>query len=145
MTEKKDDFWSRLRSRGLKFTRHRQLVWQEIKRNPQAHKNAADIYLSLKKKGYKVSLATVYRTLNTLVRTGLVRAEGLGEKHSHFEPEEHGGMHGHLICLGCGRVQEFEEAKLRREIEAIGRRSGFRLEKFSLQLFGFCEHCRLSR
>lgn len=134
-------FRSRLRALGVRFTRSRQLIWKEMYRQPETHRNAADIYQSLKRKGHKISLATVYRTLNLFVRTGLARAEDFGEKHSHFEPESPGTPHGHLICLECGLVKEFKEEKLGQELEKIGQHLGFKLEKYSLQIFGFCEKC----
>jgi len=144
MNSSSDSFRSNLKAQGLRFTRTRELVWKEVQIHPEVHRNAADIYQSLKKKGYRVSLATIYRTLNLLVKSGLVRSEDLGEKHSHFEPETLGTAHGHLICLGCGRVQEFEEKRITTKLKAIGRRHGFYLEKYSLQVFGFCKHCRWS-
>lgn len=130
-----------LRGKGLRLTRSRKLVWEEIHRQSEIHRNAADIYQSLKKKGHKISLATIYRTLNLFVQTGLARAEDFGEKHSHFEPDTPGKIHGHLICLGCGLVKEFEEEKLKKELEVISHRLGFKLAKYSLQIFGFCQKC----
>ncbi len=135
------NFGSVLRRRGLRLTRSREIIWEEIHRHPEIHRNAADIYRSLKKKGYKISLATIYRTLNLFVETGLARSEDLGEKHSHFEPDTPGAIHGHLICLTCGLVKEFKEEKLREELEAISHYFGFKLSKYSLQIFGFCDKC----
>lgn len=132
---------SYLRARGLRLTRPRELVWQEIHRQPEIHRNAADIYQSLRKKGHRISLATIYRTLNLFVETGLARSEDFGEKHSHFEPDTPGAIHGHLICLACGLVKEFKEEKLREELEAISQQLSFKLAKYSLQIFGFCEKC----
>ncbi|MCX7974165.1 MAG: transcriptional repressor [Candidatus Aminicenantes bacterium] len=139
------DFRAYLRSKKIRFTRSRQLVWKEIHLQPETHRNVADIYQSLKKKGHRVSLATIYRTLNLFVQTGLARAEDFGEKHSHFEPESPGTAHGHLICLDCGLVREFKEEKLSRELEKIGLGFGFKLKKYSLQIFGFCDRCGRSR
>jgi len=136
-----ENFSSFLRERGLRFTRSRELVWREIHRQPEIHRNAADIYQSLKKRGHRISLATIYRTLNLFVQTGLARAEDFGEKHSHFEPDTPGTIHGHLICLGCGLVKEFEEEKLKKELEIISHRLGYKLAKYSLQIFGFCQEC----
>lgn len=138
------NFNSYLRSRGLRLTRTRELVWEEIHRQPEIHRNAADIYQSLKKKRYRISLATIYRTLNLFVEAGLVRSEDFGEKHSHFEPDTPGAIHGHLICLACGLVKEFKEEKLTEELEVISQRLGFKLAKYSLQIFGFCEKCSQS-
>jgi len=136
-----ENFSSFLKEKGLRFTRSRELVWKEILGQSEIHRNAADIYQSLKKKGHKISLATIYRTLNLFVQTGLARAEDFGEKHSHFELETPGTIHGHLICLSCGLVKEFEEEKLKKELEAISQRLGFNLAKYSLQIFGFCQKC----
>lgn len=130
-----------LRSRGFRLTRPRKLIWEEIHRQPEVHRNAADIYQSLRKKGHRISLATIYRTLNLFVETGLARSEDFGEKHSHFEPDSPGAIHGHLICLACGLVKEFKEEKLKEELEVISQRLGFNLAKYSLQIFGFCEKC----
>jgi len=136
-----ENFSSFLRGKGLRFTRSRELIWEEIQGQSEIHRNAADIYQSLKRKGHRISLATIYRTLNLFVQTGLARAEDFGEKHSHFEPETPGTIHGHLICLGCGLVKEFEEEKLKKELEVISQRLGFNLAKYSLQIFGFCQKC----
>jgi Fur family ferric uptake transcriptional regulator len=136
-----ENFSSFLRGKGLRFTRSRELIWEEIHGQSEIHRNAADIYQSLKKKGHRISLATIYRTLNLFVQTGLARAEDFGEKHSHFEPETPGTIHGHLICLGCGLVKEFEEEELKKELEVISQRLGFSLAKYSLQIFGFCQKC----
>lgn len=136
-----EKFETNLRSRGLRVTRTRELIFREIFSRRAAHLNAEDIHRRLRARREDVSLATVYRTVNLLVKSGLVRAVDLGEDHSHFEPENLTEAHGHLICLSCGRVQEFSHAGIQNSIERIGREKGFELEKFSLQVFGFCEHC----
>ncbi len=135
------DFESFLRGRGLKVTRTRALIFEEIFAAPTVHPNAEEIYRKLESKKKRVSLATIYRTLNLLVRSGLVSAVDLGEDHSHFEPEWDRTAHGHLICLSCGRVQEFGHQEFLAAIDRIGREKGFKLDKFSIQVFGFCRAC----
>jgi Fur family ferric uptake transcriptional regulator len=134
-----------LRSRGLKMTRARELVFREILSSPGIHPNADEIHRRLRAKKREVGLATIYRTLNLLVRSGLVTAVDLGEGHSHFEPERNETAHGHLICLACGRVQEFAQAGIQEAILRIGETEGYRLDKFSLQVFGFCRECEAKR
>ena len=138
-------FQGYLRSRGLKMTRTRELVFKEILSAPGVHPNADEIRRRLRAKKKEIGLATIYRTLNLLVRSGLVTAVDLGEGHSHFEPEWNEAAHGHLICLSCGRVQEFAQAGIRDAINRIGEEKGYRLDKFALQVFGFCRDCEARR
>jgi Fur family transcriptional regulator, ferric uptake regulator len=138
-------FQAYLRSRGLKMTRARELVFREILSSPGIHPNADEIHRRLRAKKRDVGQATIYRTLNLLVRSGLVTALDLGEGHSHFEPDRDESGHGHLICLSCGRVQEFAQAGIQEAILRIGEREGYHLDKFSLQVFGFCAGCEAKR
>lgn len=130
------------RSRKLKVTRTRRLIFNEILTSSTIHLDAFEIYNRLKKKKHKVSLATVYRTLNILVKSGLVSQIDFGEDHSHYEPEFDKVAHGHLICLSCGEVREFSNEKIKKTIHKIGGENKFQLEKFSVQVFGFCERCK---
>ena len=145
MNEEFIRFQGYLRSHGLKMTRARELVFREILSAPGIHPNADEIRRRLRAKKKEIGLATIYRTLNLLVRSGLVTAVNLGECHSHFEPEWNETAHGHLICLSCGRVQEFAQAGIQDAIRRIGEEKGYRLDKFSLQVFGFCRDCETKR
>lgn len=134
-------FQAYLRSQGLRMTRARELIFREILSAPGIHPNADEIRRRLRAKNKAVGLATIYRTLNLLVRSGLVTAVDLGEGHSHFEPEASETAHGHLICLSCGRVREFTQSGIQEAVRKIGEMEGYRLDKFSLQVFGFCREC----
>jgi Fur family ferric uptake transcriptional regulator len=127
------------------MTRARELVFREILSVPGIHPNADEIRRRLRAKKKEIGLATIYRTLNLLVRSGLVTAVDLGEGHSHFEPEGNESAHGHLICLSCGRVQEFAQVGIQDALQRIGEEKGYRLDKFSLQVFGFCRDCKIKR
>jgi Fur family ferric uptake transcriptional regulator len=135
-------FQAFLRSRGLKLTRTRVLIFKKILSHAAVHPNAYEIRDRLVRSGHDISLATIYRTLNLLVESGLVSSIDLGENHSHFELGRPRTAHGHLICLACGRVLEFSHPGIQQTIKRIGQEKGFRLDKFSLQVFGFCEKCR---
>jgi Fur family ferric uptake transcriptional regulator len=135
-------FQAFLRSSGLKLTRTRALIFKTILTPPAVHPNAYEIHHKLVRNGHRISLATIYRTLNLLVKSGLVSSIDLGENHSHFELGRPRTGHGHLICLGCGRVLEFSHPDIQEMIDRISQQKGFRLDKFSLQVFGFCEKCR---
>lgn len=134
-----------LRRHGLKMTRARENVFREILSSPGVHPNAEDIHRRLRIKKKPVGLATIYRTLNLLVESGLVTAIDLGESHSHFEPDWDRISHGHLICLSCGRVQEFSHAQIQAAVKKIGEEKGYLLDKFSIQVFGYCNECTAER
>jgi len=138
-------FEAYLREHGLKMTRAREQVFREILSSPGVHPNAEDIHRRLRAKNKPVGLATIYRTLNLLVRSGLVTAIDLGESHSHFEPDWNRISHGHLICLSCGRVQEFSHAEIQAAINKVGEEKGYLLDKFSIQVFGYCKDCTANR
>lgn len=131
-----------LRSRRLRVTRTRRTIFAEILASSDSHLDAREIHDRLRRKGRNVSLATIYRTLQILVRSGLLSREDLGESHSHYEPKTRAAGHGHLICSSCGRVFEFADEGIRKAIAAVGAAEDFRLEKYSLQIFGYCRRCR---
>ncbi|MFB0565757.1 MAG: Fur family transcriptional regulator [Candidatus Aminicenantaceae bacterium] len=131
-----------LSSEKFKITKTRKLIFEEIVSSKSVHPNAYEIHRSLKKKGKNVSLATIYRTLNLLVKSGLVSEVDLGENHSHYEPDDIHTGHGHLVCLSCGRVKEFSHDKIRTIIARIGREGSFTMDKFSIQVFGYCSNCQ---
>ncbi len=131
-----------LRSKKLKFTRTRRLIFEEIFSDKAVHSNAYEIHRQLKKKGEKASLATIYRTLNLLVRSGLVSEIDFGENHSHYEPEISRAAHGHLVCLSCGEVKEFSENRIQSTLKNIARKNRFSTDKFSIQVFGYCTKCQ---
>jgi Fur family ferric uptake transcriptional regulator len=131
-----------LRSHHLKATKTRELIFLEIESSRHVHPNAREIYLKLRRRGRRVSLATVYRTLGLLVKSGMVSQIDLGEDHSHYEPKGRKSGHGHMICLSCGRVKEFTDRNIKRTIGEIGKEYGFDLDKFSIQVFGHCSECK---
>jgi Fur family ferric uptake transcriptional regulator len=135
-------FHTYLSSRRLKVTKTRKLIIEEIFSAKKIHPNAYEIHQRLKKKGYKVSLASIYRTLNLLVKSGLVSEIDLGEDHSHYEPDITETGHGHLVCLSCGRVKEFSHGDIRKIISKIGKEKHFKMDKFSIQVFGYCNSCQ---
>ncbi len=135
-------FKEHLKSQRLKFTRTRRLIYEEIFSDKTIHPNAYDIHRRLKSKGEKVSLATIYRTLKLLVKSGLVSEIDFGENHCHYEPEISRAAHGHLVCLSCGQVQEFSNEKIQSILKKIGKESHFKTDKFSIQVFGYCRNCQ---
>jgi len=127
-----------LRAAGKSITPQRKLLLRIIDRN--AHLDASEIYHLAKEQDPKISLSTVYRTLTLLKDLGLVRSNGLGEDHHHYEILLE--KHYHLVCLRCGKVVEIPPVKSIRE---LGEEQGFEVIGAKLELVGYCEKCRKER
>ncbi len=134
-------FFSYLKDRGLKWTPEREKVFEEALKMG-GHFEAEDLSYRVRKKGSRVSKATVYRTLPLLVKAGLIKEVIHGEKHHHYEHIDGNSLHDHLICLKCGKIEEFAEQSLR-EIEGkICQKHQFQAQKIVVEIFGYCKNCR---
>jgi Fur family ferric uptake transcriptional regulator len=89
-----------------------------------------------------VGTATVYRTLEVLVQSGLVRAHDFGEGFKRYEPMPAQAHHEHLICERCGRVVEFQNERLERMLPIIADEHGFQHERHRVEIYGVCRECR---
>lgn len=107
---------------------------------------AAELYARLRTEGSGIGLVTVYRTLDLLVDCGLahtVLPNDAPQQERHFVPcglgERH---HHHLICTDCCQVQEITDCRLTALEEAVSQRSGYRIDRHALTLFGRCPSCQ---
>ena len=120
---------------GLRYTQQRQIIWDEI-RNSSKHRDAEEIYIVIKKKNkMKVSRATVYRTIDVLVKNNFVRKMELGDGRALYEhkfDEEH---HDHMICVETGKITEFYNEELEKLQEEIVKDQGYELVSHVHQLF----------
>ena len=123
-----------LKSEGLRYTDQRQAIWDEI-RNSNEHRDAEDIYLKLKEGNVKVSRATVYRTIDVLVKNRLVRKMDVGEGRSLYEPRVDDEHHDHMICLDTGDIIEFYNKELEDLQETIAKKHGYKVIRHVHQLF----------
>jgi Fe2+ or Zn2+ uptake regulation protein len=89
----------------------------------------------------RLSLSTVYRSLRLFKRLGLVDEHHLGEEHHHYELKG-AAEHYHLLCLGCGKVIEFQCPVAERLKEDVGREHGFKVTGVEVNLEGYCSECR---
>jgi Fur family transcriptional regulator, ferric uptake regulator len=126
---------------GLKLTRERESLLREIFAT-HYHFEADELLGKLKEKGIKTSRATIYRTLDLLVRSGLVRRVHLGEEHYHYERVTRDSHHDHLICTTCGTVIEFHDEDLEARQLAICKRKKFLPTFHNLQILGICDVCQ---
>ena len=128
-----------LKDEGLRYTKQRQQVWDEI-RSSSEHRDAEEIYIQINKtsnlsRGKKVSRATVYRTIDVLVKNNLVRKMELGDGRALYEhkiDEEH---HDHIICVETGKIIEFYNEELEKIQEDIVKDHGYELVRHVHQLF----------
>ncbi len=123
-----------LRKEGLRYTAQRQAVWDEIKKSNE-HRDAEDIYLELKSKNNNVSRATVYRTIDVLVKNKLVRKMDLGDGRNLFEPRLDDEHHDHMICLDTGKIIEFYDEDLENLQDKIAEKHGYEIVRHVHQLF----------
>lgn len=129
-----------LKRTGLKATLPRRLVLEIIRSSSERHLSAEDVYRRLLAHGHDVGLATVYRVLSQLESAGLLSRNVFEAGKALFEINE-GGDHDHLICLGCGRVDEFRNEAveaLRQDVAAAHR---YQLSRHRLALYGYCPDC----
>ena len=123
-----------LRKEGLRYTSQRQAVWDEIKKSEE-HRDAEDIYLQLKSNNHNVSRATVYRTIDVLVKNQMVRKMDLGDGRNLFEPRIDDEHHDHMICLNTGKIMEFFDEELEDLQDKIAEKHGYKVVRHVHQLF----------
>ena len=123
-----------LRKEGLRYTSKRQAVWDEIKKSEE-HRDAEDIYLQLKSNNHNVSRATVYRTIDVLVKNHMVRKMDLGDGRNLFEPRIDDEHHDHMICLDTGKIIEFFDEELEDLQDKIAEKHGYKVVRHVHQLF----------
>ncbi|MGN6392387.1 MAG: Fur family transcriptional regulator [Gemmatimonadales bacterium] len=130
-----------LRDRHLPVTRQRDLVAQAIFLSDD-HPSVDAIRRVLRERGEHVGVATVYRTLDVLVESGLVRAHDFGEGFRRYEPMPSQTHHEHLICERCGRVVEFQHERLERMLPVLADEHGFQHQRHRVEIYGVCRECR---
>ena len=126
-----------LHKENLRYTQQRQEVWDEICVSDE-HQDAENIYNSLRKRQIKVSRATVYRTIDVLVKNNLVRRLNLDDGRSRFENKIGIEHHDHIVCLDCRKILEFMDETIEKMQIRIAKEQGFEIVRHVHQLFGRC-------
>ena len=130
----KNIFKEILKKEGLRYTQQRQLVWDELK-NSHDHRDAENIYMCIRNNGLNVSRATVYRTIDVLVKNRLVRKMDVGDGRNRFEPRLNDDHHDHMICENTGDIIEFFNEELEILQEKIANDLGYTVVRHVHQLF----------
>ncbi len=127
-----------LKSSGLKATLPRIKILEVFQRGAQRHMTAEDVYKVLLTEGSDIGLATVYRVLMQFEQAGLLSRNHFESGKSVFELNE-GQHHDHLVCLDCGRVEEFFDAQIEQRQHEIAASRGFKLQEHALSLYASCQ------
>ena len=118
----------------LRLTDQRIAIWNQI-RNSKKHMDVEEIFSLLKTKKKIVSRATIYRTLDVLVRNRLIRKMDVGDGYSLYEPRLDNDHHDHMICEDTGDIIEFFSEELELLQEKIAREHGYTVIRHTHQLF----------
>lgn len=137
-------FRTYLRDHNLPVTAQRMAI-AEVVLCAQGHPTADDVERELAVRGALVGTATVYRTLEVLVRSGLVVPRDFGEGFKRYEPARDHPHHDHLICEVCGRVVEFRDEHLERMTMLMAEAHGFVRRRHRLVIEGICAPCQRGR
>jgi Fur family ferric uptake transcriptional regulator len=129
-----------LKQAGLKATRPRLMILQLLEEAEERHLTAEGVYRHLLDAGEEVGLATVYRVLTQFEQAGLAKRHYFDGERAYFELDEH-RHHDHLVCVRCGRVEEFYNADIERLQREVADEHAFRLTDHRMELYGLCGGC----
>lgn len=132
---------SDLKKAGLKVTIPRVKILQILESSSDHHMSAEDVYRILLESSEDIGLATVYRVLTQFEEAGLVVRHNFEGGHSVFELD-HGKHHDHLVCVKCGRVEEFIDKVIEERQEYVARTAGYTITDHSLNIYGICKDCQ---
>ena len=130
-----------LKDAGLKITLPRVKILQILESSPAHHLSAEDVYKQLLTNEEEIGIGTVYRVLTQFEDAGLVKRHHFEGGHSVFEiaKTEH---HDHIVCVKCGRGEEFADAGIERRQQEIADSFGYQLTDHNLNMYGLCPRCR---
>jgi Fur family ferric uptake transcriptional regulator len=134
-------FRSFLRDHSLPVTAQR-LAIADVVLGTERHVSAEDVAEMLRRSGASAGTATIYRTLEVLVRSGLVVERDFGEGFKRYEASRGVPHHEHLLCSVCGRVTEFRDERLERMTTLLAEAHDFSRQRHRLVIYGLCGDCR---
>lgn len=139
-----------LHEAGYRLTSQRREVLSVLM-DSHDHPTAEDIHSRLRKRGERISIGTVYRTVDLLGKIGLVGKINVGDRNRYELMEGRSDVlhHYHLVCEKCGRIMDISEdilvaheKPLEELVTAVGEVSGFRVSGHQFRIFGICRDCR---
>ena len=126
-----------LKAVGLKTTLPRLKILNLFEQAAVRHLSAEDVYKLLLDEGMDVGLATVYRVLTQFEQAGLLTRHHFESGKAVFELNQ-GGHHDHLVCLQCGRVEEFYDPEIEKRQTMVAENLGFTIREHALYIYADC-------
>jgi Fur family ferric uptake transcriptional regulator len=126
-----------LKNIGLKATLPRLKILNLFENSDVRHLTAEDVYKMLLNEGMEIGLATIYRVLTQFEQAGILIRHHFESGKAVFELNQ-GGHHDHLVCIQCGRVEEFYDAEIERRQVKVAKDRGFNIHEHSLQIYADC-------
>ena len=126
-----------LKNTGLKATLPRLKILEIFQGGKQRHMTAEDVYRVLLEDRSDIGLATVYRVLLQFEQAGLLNRSNFESGKAVYEINE-GQHHDHLVCLDCGKVEEFYDAEIEKRQHAVAESKGFTISEHSLSIYANC-------
>ena len=126
-----------LKNTGLKATQPRLKILDVFQRGTQRHMSAEDVFRVLLDERSDIGLATVYRVLTQFEQAGILNRSNFEGGKAVYELNE-GQHHDHLVCLDCGKVEEFYDAEIEQRQQAVAQIKGFRIADHALSLYAHC-------
>jgi Fur family ferric uptake transcriptional regulator len=130
-----------LTSVGLKRTKGRAIIFRELE-TLKNHFNAEKLYVSLLRKGARVSRPTIYRTLKLLEKLHFIEKLDVKKNCFYYEPMYRKKDHGHLICEQCGKIIDFSWGSIENLKSEVCKEKDFKPDNISIHVFGICETCQ---
>lgn len=136
-----EQFCAYLRDHNLPVTPQRVAI-ADVLLASDRHLSAEEIESEVRARGTKAGTATVYRTIDVLLESGLVVKRDFGEGFRRFEPARDVPQHEHLLCTTCGAVDEFRDERLDRMTALVAESRGFSRQSHRLVIYGVCRACQ---
>lgn len=133
-----------LRRAGLKVTLPRIKVLRMLAGREREHLSAEEVYQRLREQGEDIALATVYRVLTQFAEADIVIRHNFDADRAVFELNT-GIQHDHLVCVGCGKVEEFKDRVIEKREADVAAVAGYELVSHSHILYGRCPECAKSQ
>lgn len=130
-----------IRNAGLKVTLPRLKILEILEKSGTRHLSAEDIYKILLEEGEEIGLATIYRVLTQFESADLVKRHHFEGGNSVFELN-HGEHHDHILCVKCGKVDEFVDEIIEQRQKARAEELGYQMTDHSLYVYGICARCQ---
>jgi len=119
-------------------------ILEILENSEQRHMSAEEVYKYLIETGKDIGMATVYRVLTQFEAAGLVARHNFESGHSVYEINQ-GHHHDHILCIRCGKVDEFVDETIEQRQKEIAKQSGYEMTDHCLYIYGVCQSCQTDK